>query len=58
MNRRMNAERGVTKLDPVCSNVAGIFCIISKERALCKTGPLPSPDECRPLKSCCLVILV
>jgi len=36
MNHRMNAERGVITWGPVSSNVAGMSCIISKERVLCK----------------------
>src|SRR5438034_11594859 len=45
MNRRMNTERGVSTFGPVCSNVAGISCIISKERALCKTVARQHCDE-------------
>src|SRR2546421_739526 len=32
INRRMKAERDVTMFVPVCSSVAGMHCIISKER--------------------------
>jgi hypothetical protein len=32
MNRRMNAERDVRMFVPVCSSVAGMHSIISKER--------------------------
>jgi len=31
MNRRMKTERDVVTLVPVCSSVAGMHCIISKE---------------------------
>jgi hypothetical protein len=36
MNLRMKAERGVITFVPVCSSVAGMRCIISKEGALRK----------------------
>src|SRR5437868_13390232 len=49
INRRMNAERGVTTFGPVCSNVAGISCIISKERVLCKRVAHQCGDECATL---------
>ena len=45
MNRRMNTERGVSSFGPVCSNVAGMSCIISKEGALCKKGAHLCRDE-------------
>ena len=36
MNLRMKAERGVITFVPVCSSVAGMRCIISKEGVLRK----------------------
>jgi len=33
MNRRMKAEREVRMFVPVCSSVAGMLCIISKDEA-------------------------
>jgi hypothetical protein len=38
MNRRMKAERDIRMFVPVCSSVAGMLCIISKERIWCKRG--------------------
>ena len=58
MNRRMNAERRLTKFGPLCSNVVGTQLHHLEVTLAAQEGSATVPRQMPATYSCCLVILV